>query len=124
MGGEKEIKVNVRVLAATNKDLKDAIKEGKFREDLYHRLSVILIKVPALKDRKDDIPLLTERFLEDIAAEYGTARKTIHPKAMELLSKPEWTGNIRELRNVVERLIIMSGPEILEGDVKKYVELN
>ena len=124
VGGEKEIKVNVRVLAATNKDLKKAISEGKFREDLYHRLGVILIKVPSLKDRKDDIPLLTERFLEDIASEYGNTPKTISEEALKLLQKPEWTGNIRELRNVVERLIIMSGVEITVDDVKKYVEIS
>ena len=123
VGGDKEIKVNVRVVAATNKDLKAAIEENKFREDLYHRLSVILIKVPALRDRKDDIPLLVERFLSDIAAEYGSKPKTISDKAVELLQKHEWTGNIRELRNVVERLVIMSGQEITTEDVIRNVDI-
>ncbi|ELR69560.1 Sigma-54 dependent transcriptional regulator/response regulator [Fulvivirga imtechensis AK7] len=123
VGGDKEIKVNVRVVAATNKDLKAAIEENKFREDLYHRLSVILIKVPALRDRKDDIPLLVERFLSDIAAEYGIKPKSISDKAVELLQKHEWTGNIRELRNVVERLVIMSGQEITTEDVTKNVDI-
>lgn len=123
VGGDKEIKVNVRVVAATNKDLKKEIEEKKFREDLYHRISVMIIPVPALKDRKDDIPLLVERFLEDIAKEYGVKPKSINKKAMEALQKQEWTGNIRELRNVVERLVIMSGGEINEKDVIKYVEI-
>lgn len=123
VGGDKEIKVNVRVVAATNKDLKAAIEENKFREDLYHRLSVILIKVPALRDRKEDIPLLVERFLVDIAAEYGTKPKTISDKAIELLQKHDWTGNIRELRNVVERLIIMSGAEITTEDVIRNADI-
>jgi DNA-binding NtrC family response regulator len=101
VGGDKEITVNVRIIAATNKDLKLAIEEKKFREDLYHRLSVIVIKVPPLRDRKEDIPLLVEKFLHDIAAEYGTKPKQITEKAIELLQKNDWTGNIRELRNVV-----------------------
>ena len=122
VGGDKEKKVNVRVIAATNKDLKSAITENKFREDLYHRLSVIVIKVPALKDRKEDIPLLVDRFLEDIANEYGTKKKSIEKEAVDSLGKPDWSGNIRELRNVVERLIIMSGEEIKEEDVKKYTD--
>ena len=122
VGGDKEKKVNVRVIAATNKDLKKAITENKFREDLYHRLSVILIKVPALKERKDDIPLLVERFLEDIANEYGTKKKSIEKAAISSLQSSDWSGNIRELRNVVERLIIMSGEEIKEEDVKKYTD--
>ncbi|MEL7001237.1 MAG: sigma-54 dependent transcriptional regulator [Bacteroidota bacterium] len=117
VGGDKEIKVNVRVVAATNKNLKKAIEENQFREDLYHRLSVILIKVPALKDRKDDIPLLVDKFLGDIAAEYGKKPKQITAKALDLLQKHSWTGNIRELRNVVERLIIMSSDQITEEDV-------
>lgn len=120
VGGDKEIKVNVRVIAATNKNLKQTIEEKNFREDLYHRLSVILIQVPSLKDRKDDIPLLVDRFLEDIAAEYGTPKKSITSGAVELLQKGEWSGNIRELRNVIERLIIMSDQVIKEDDVKKY----
>jgi transcriptional regulator with GAF, ATPase, and Fis domain len=123
VGGDKEIKVNVRVIAATNKDIKKAIAENKFREDLYHRLSVILIYVPPLKERKDDIPLLVNRFLEDIAAEYGTAKKPISDEAIVHLQKNEWSGNIRELRNVVERLVIMSDDEISEEDVKKYTDI-
>lgn len=122
VGGEKEIKVNVRVLAATNKDLKEEINQKRFREDLYHRLSVILIKVPSLKERADDIPLLVDKFLEDIAAEYGTSKKEIDPKAVDQLKKGDWTGNIRELRNVVERLIIMSDNTITLEDVKKYAD--
>ena len=122
VGGDKEKKVNVRVIAATNKDLKQAISHHKFREDLYHRLSVIVIKVPALKDRKEDIPLLVNRFLEDIANEYGTKKKSIEQSAVDHLQKSDWSGNIRELRNVVERLIIMSGEEIKEEDVKKYAD--
>lgn len=122
VGGDKEKKVNVRVIAATNKDLKQAISHHKFREDLYHRLSVIVIKVPALKDRKEDIPLLVNRFLEDIANEYGTKKKSIEQAAVDHLQKSDWSGNIRELRNVVERLIIMSGEEIKEEDVKKYAD--
>lgn len=121
VGGEKEINVNVRVLAATNKDLKKEITENRFREDLYHRLSVILIKVPSLNDRKDDIPLLTEKFLEDIADEYGAKKKAINAKAISALQNHDWTGNIRELRNVVERLVIMSGDEISQQDVEKYL---
>lgn len=122
VGGEKEIKVNVRVLAATNKDLKEEIKQKRFREDLYHRLSVILIKVPPLKDRAEDIPLLVDKFLTDIASEYGTSKKEIDEKALDQLQKGEWTGNIRELRNVVERLIIMSNDTITLEDVKKYAD--
>jgi two-component system, NtrC family, nitrogen regulation response regulator NtrX len=121
VGGEKEINVNVRVVAATNKDLKKEIAENRFREDLYHRLSVIVIKVPGLNDRKDDIPLLTEKFLEDIAEEYGAKKKSIHAKALTALQNHDWTGNIRELRNVVERLVIMSGDEITPQDVSKYL---
>ncbi|WP_422359298.1 sigma-54-dependent transcriptional regulator [Reichenbachiella sp.] len=124
VGGEKEIKVNVRVLAATNKDLKEEINQKRFREDLYHRLSVILIKAPSLKERVDDIPLLVDKFLEDIAAEYGTSKKAIDEKALDQLKKGAWTGNIRELRNVVERLIIMSEDKITADDVKKYADTN
>ena len=121
VGGDKEINVHVRIVAATNKDLKKEIEENKFREDLYHRLSVIVIKVPALNDRKDDIPLLTEKFLEDIAEEYGAKKKSIDANALEALKKYNWTGNIRELRNVIERLVIMSAGDISEEDVKKYL---
>jgi two-component system, NtrC family, nitrogen regulation response regulator NtrX len=121
VGGDKEIPVRVRIVAATNKDLKKEIEENRFREDLYHRLSVILIKVPALNDRKEDIHLLTEKFLEDIAEEYGAKKKSIDPKAIEQLKSYNWTGNIRELRNVIERLVIMSAGDISEDDVKKYL---
>lgn len=123
VGGDKKIKVDVRVLAATNKDLKKEIGEGRFREDLYHRLSVMIIQVPALRERKDDIPLLVDHFLNQISQEYGTAAKLIDEKAISQLQKYDWTGNIRELRNIVERLIIMSNDGITEGDVKKYVEI-
>ncbi|WP_338791782.1 sigma-54 dependent transcriptional regulator [Bernardetia sp. Wsw4-3y2] len=120
VGGDKEIKVDVRVVAATNKNLKEEIKNGNFREDLYHRLGVILIKVPALNDRRDDIPLLVEHFLDQIATEYGEPKKKIDAAALKELQKHDWTGNIRELRNVVERLIIMSGKAITADDVKKH----
>ena len=120
VGGEKDIKVNVRVVAATNKDLKEEIEQKRFREDLYHRIGVILIRVPPLKDRKEDIGLLVEKFLEDISSEYGTKKSTIDKKAIEVLQSFEWTGNIRELRNVTERLVIMCGDRISANDVKKY----
>lgn len=122
VGSEKDIKVNVRVIAATNKDLKKEIEEGNFREDLYHRLSVILIKVPALRDRKADIPLLTDYFLDKLSKENGHPKKDISAKALKALEQFEWTGNIRELRNVIERLIILGGKEISEEDVKMYVQ--
>lgn len=121
VGGDKEITVNVRVIAATNKDLKNEIAENRFREDLYHRLSVIVIKVPSLNERTEDIPLLTEKFLEDIAEEHGARKKEISDKALEALKGHDWTGNIRELRNVIERLVIMSGEEISAEDVEKYL---
>ncbi len=121
VGGDKDIPVNVRVLAATNKDLKKEISEGRFREDLYHRLSVIIIKVPSLNDREDDIALLVDKFLNDIANDYGTRKKEIKDEAIELLQNNNWTGNIRELRNVVERLIIMSEGPIGPSEVKKYL---
>lgn len=120
VGGDKQINVNVRVLAATNKDLKQEIAEGNFREDLYHRLSVIVIKVPSLKDRLEDIPLLCEHFLTEIAAEYGTNKVEMDVSALSELQKLEWSGNIRELRNVVERLVIMAGSQITAADVVKY----
>lgn len=120
VGAEKDIKVDVRVVAATNKDLKKEIAEGRFREDLYHRLAVILIKVPALNDRRDDIPLLVNHFAEKIATEQGTAPKKFSQDAVNLLKEYDWTGNIRELRNVVERLIILGGSEISESDVKLF----
>lgn len=121
VGGDKDIPVNVRVLAATNKDLKKEISEGRFREDLYHRLSVIIIKVPSLNERVDDITLLVDKFLNDIANDYGTRKKEIKAEAVELLQKNNWTGNIRELRNVVERLVIMSEGSIGQSEVKKYL---
>ncbi|HPH24082.1 MAG TPA: sigma 54-interacting transcriptional regulator, partial [Chitinophagaceae bacterium] len=117
----KEISVDVRVIAATNKNLLEEVEQKNFRLDLYHRLGVILIHVPSLNDRKDDIPLLVDKFLEDIAAEYGQAKKTIEKKAIEALQQHNWTGNIRELRNVVERLIILSDKSISVNDVNAYV---
>ncbi|MBC7643025.1 MAG: sigma-54-dependent Fis family transcriptional regulator [Flavobacterium sp.] len=120
VGADKDIKVNVRVIAATNKDLKIEIAEGRFREDLYHRLAVILIKVPALNDRRDDIPLLIEHFTDKIASEQGNATKKFSIEAIKLLQEYDWTGNIRELRNVIERLIILGGNEISEKDVKMF----
>jgi DNA-binding NtrC family response regulator len=121
VGGERDITVNVRVIAATNKDLKKEITAGRFREDLYHRLSVIVIKAPALNDRLDDIPLLVDKFLTDIARDHGAKRKTITKSALEKLAQHNWTGNVRELRNVVERLVIMSGERIEQEDVSKYL---
>jgi len=120
VGAEKDIKVDVRVVAATNKDLKTEIAEGRFREDLYHRLAVILIKVPPLNERRDDIPALITHFTEKIASEQGNAVKVFSPQAIKLLQEYDWTGNIRELRNVVERLIILGGNEISETDVKMF----
>lgn len=120
VGADKDIKVNVRVIAATNKDLKKEIAEGRFREDLYHRLAVILIKVPSLNDRRDDIPLLIEHFAVKIAEEQGNTSKSFSKQAIKLLQEYDWTGNIRELRNVVERLIILGGNEISETDVKLF----
>lgn len=122
VGSDKDIKVDVRVLAATNKDLKKEIEAGRFREDLYHRLSVILIHVPPLKDRKEDIPLLLDKFLEDIAQENGSAKKKISDQALKGLQELPWTGNIRELRNVVERLVILGETTISLEDVKKYAD--
>jgi len=120
VGSDKDIKVNVRVIAATNKDLKKEIEDGKFREDLYHRLAVILIKVPALNDRREDIPLLINYFADKISKEQGTANKSFSDKAVKLLQNYDWTGNIRELRNVIERLIILGGKEVSESDVKSF----
>ncbi|MEX2511895.1 MAG: sigma-54 dependent transcriptional regulator [Cyclobacteriaceae bacterium] len=122
VGGDKDIKVDVRVLAATNKDLKKEIKEGNFREDLYHRISVILIQVPPLRERMEDIPLLVDRFLEDIAKEYGTSKKGIGKEALKRLQQFPWTGNIRELRNVIERLVILGDKNITSEDIKKYAD--
>jgi DNA-binding NtrC family response regulator len=120
VGADKDIKVDVRVIAATNKDLKTEIVEGRFREDLYHRLAVILIKVPGLNDRRDDIPMLISHFTEKIALEQGNTKKEFSAEAIQLLQEYDWTGNIRELRNVVERLIILGGNEISESDVQLF----
>ncbi len=121
VGSDKDITVDVRVVAATNKNLKEEIAKGTFREDLYHRLSVIVINVPTLDERKDDIPLLVDYFIEQICAETGMPMRKIEPAAMKLLVNKTWTGNIRELRNVVERLLILSGASITPDDVKAYV---
>ena len=120
VGSDKDIKVDVRVVAATNKNLKKEIEDGKFREDLYHRLAVILIKVPALNDRREDIPLLINYFAKKISEEHGSAPKAFSDKALKLLQNYDWTGNIRELRNVVERLIILGDKEVSESDVKAF----
>jgi len=120
VGSDKDIKVDVRVVAATNKDLKNEIAAGKFREDLYHRLAVILIEVPALNERRDDIPLLIEHFAKKIAGEQGTPVKDFQDTAIKMLQEYDWTGNIRELRNVVERLIILGGKEVTADDVKMF----
>ena len=121
VGSDKDINVDVRVLAATNKNLKEEIEKGNFREDLYHRLSVIVIPVPSLDDRKTDIPLLVEHFIGQICSETGMHQREIDSDAMTLLVEKSWTGNIRELRNVVERLLILSGDRITASDVKAYV---
>ena len=121
VGSDKDIIVDVRVLAATNKNLKAEIEKGTFREDLYHRLSVIVINVPTLDDRKSDIPLLVDHFIEQICSETGMPSREVEPEAMKLLVEKSWTGNIRELRNVVERLLILSGNRITASDVKSYV---
>lgn len=121
VGGDKDINVDVRVIAATNKDLLKEVDEKNFRLDLYHRLSVIIIHVPSLNERKDDIPLLIDKFLGDICNEYGIARKGIDEEAIRALQEYNWTGNIRELRNVVERLIILSSKSINREDVASYV---
>ncbi len=120
VGGDRSIKVDVRVLAATNKDLRKEIELGKFREDLYHRLSVILIEVPGLNDRRDDIPLLAQYFLQQIADDYGVPAKTISVQAVSALQGYDWTGNIREFRNVIERLHILGGSEISATDVSTF----
>jgi DNA-binding NtrC family response regulator len=120
VGNDKDIKVDVRVVAATNKNLKKEIAEGRFREDLYHRLAVILIKVPALNDRREDIPLLIDHFSTKISEEQGTAKKKFTSKAIKLLQEYDWTGNIRELRNVIERLIILGEQEVSENDVTLF----
>ena len=121
VGGDKDLKVDVRVIAATNKDLRKEINEGRFREDLYHRLAVIIIQVPSLNDRKDDIPMLVEHFVESVCNDYGRSVKKVQPDAIKLLQEQDWTGNIRELRNVIERLIILSDAEITLSDAQNYV---
>jgi len=120
VGGEKEIVVSPRVIAATNKDLKTEIEKGNFREDLYHRLSVILIHVPSLNERKDDIPILAEHFVKEICEDYGMPLKHLTPEAIKELQKINWTGNIRELRNVAERLVILSDKKITDKDVMQF----
>ncbi len=120
VGSDKNIKVNVRVIAATNKDLTKEISEGNFREDLYHRLAVILINVPGLNERKEDIPLLSNYFIKNLSIEQGIEIKTLSDKASSLLKDYNWTGNIRELRNVIERLIILGGNPISVDDINKY----
>lgn len=120
VGSDKDIEVDVRVVAATNKNLRREIEAGRFREDLYHRLSVIVIRVPALRERAEDIPLLVDYFIGKICEEYGMKPKAIEPEALEELGKMEWSGNVRELRNVVERLIILSGQTISLEDVRAY----
>ena len=121
VGSDKDITVDVRVLAATNKNLKEEIEKGHFREDLYHRLSVIVINMPTLDDRKSDIPLLVDYFIDQICSETGMPPREVDADAMQLLVEKSWTGNIRELRNVVERLLILSGNRITASDVKAYV---
>jgi len=121
VGADKDINVDVRVVAATNKDLMKEVEEKNFRLDLYHRLSVILIHVPSLNERRDDVPLLVNNFLKEICEDYGMPPKSIDDDAMKALQEYNWTGNIRELRNVVERLVILSGKTITENDVKSYV---
>ena len=120
VGSDRDIKVDVRIIAATNKDLKKEISEGNFREDLYHRLAVILIDVPALNNRREDIPLLAHHFAKQIASEQGAVQKKFSPKAIALLQEYDWTGNIRELRNVVERLIILGSTQVTEKDVTLF----
>jgi DNA-binding NtrC family response regulator len=121
VGADKDINVDVRVIAATNKDLLQEVENKNFRLDLYHRLGVIIIHVPSLNERRDDIPILVDQFLKDICADYGVSAKPIEPPAIKLLYDYNWTGNIRELRNVVERLVILSGRSITAEDVKAYV---
>jgi DNA-binding NtrC family response regulator len=121
VGGDKEINVDVRVIAATNKDLLKEVENKTFRLDLNHRLSVIVVHVPSLNERREDIPLLVDQFLKDICNDYGVSCKSISDDALRLLQNYNWTGNIRELRNVVERLIILSGKQITKEDVKNYV---
>jgi DNA-binding NtrC family response regulator len=124
VGGDKEIKVNVRIIAATNKRLQQEIASGNFREDLFHRLSVIVLEVPSLNDRLDDIPMLAEHFMAQICSDYGMAKKGISKEALKALQGINWTGNIREFRNVIERLIILGEKTISENDVKQFANKN
>jgi transcriptional regulator with GAF, ATPase, and Fis domain len=124
VGGEKEIKVNVRVVAATNKNLKEEIQKGNFREDLYHRLSVIPIHVPSLNQRIEDIPLLAEHFIKNLSEEHGMAPKKLTKEAITALQKIDWTGNIREFKNVIERLLILCDKVITDKDIKQYASKN
>lgn len=120
VGGERDLKVDARIVAATNKDLRKEIEKGNFREDLYHRLAVILIHVPSLNERRDDIPMLAEHFMSMVCSEHGIARKSFEEKALEELQKTDWSGNIRELRNIVERLIILCGQKITAEEVRMF----
>ncbi|HLP53339.1 MAG TPA: sigma-54 dependent transcriptional regulator [Chitinophagales bacterium] len=121
VGGDRDIPVDVRVIAATNKDLLKEVEEGRFRVDLYHRIGVILIHVPSLNERTDDVPLLAEKFVKEICEDYGIPKKVITPKALEELKTMNWEGNIRELRNVIERLVILSDQKITETEVRNFV---
>ena len=121
VGGDKDIQVNVRVISATNKNLQEEIAKGRFREDLYHRLSVIVVKVPSLDERKEDIPLLIDHFIGRYCSENGKPLKSFSKEAVNLLVEKSWPGNIRELSNVVERLLILGGDPVSEQDVKDYV---
>ena len=123
VGSDKDIEVDVRVIAATNKDLKAEIEKGNFREDLYHRLSVIVLHVPSLDERKDDIPILVDYFIDQVCTESGMPKKAVSPEAMKLLQEKSWTGNIRELRNVVERLLILGSNPVSDQDVRDYVNI-
>ena len=123
VGSDKDIEVDVRVIAATNKDLKAEIEKGNFREDLYHRLSVIVLHVPSLDERKDDIPILVDYFIDQVCTEAGMPKKAVSPEAMKLLQEKSWTGNIRELRNVVERLLILGSNPVSAQDVRDYVNI-
>ncbi len=123
VGSDKDIEVDVRVIAATNKDLRAEIEKGNFREDLYHRLSVIVLHVPSLDERKDDIPLLVDYFNSQISGESGMRKKEFSDEAMAMLQDKSWTGNIRELRNVVERLLILGGDPVSAQDIRDYVNI-
>ena len=120
VGSDRDIEVDVRVIAATNKNLEEEIRNGNFREDLYHRIGVILIKVPPLRERKGDVAILTKHFLESICREYNIPTKSVENKAVERLSEKRWSGNIRELRNVVERLVVLTDNTITAEDIEQY----